>query len=144
MNKITENTMDLNNDIPESKWKSFFDNLLEKTVLVQFICSFISILATISITLLYIFVKIDMPRTLADIIGVILIILYIIGMGSAIISCPLKLISTPIRWAIKGFQIGLFIPFAGPLLGGVSGLVFGVVAIVYCPAIITIPNNLLK
>ena len=129
----------------ESTKERFFDRFLEKAVTVQFICSFVAIIATISITIILALSDAGIARTVVgDVLGIILLVLYIIGILAAIISCPIKLISTPLRWAVKGFKMGIFIPGIGCLIGAFLGFVIGAAAVIYAPAIITVPNALIS
>ena len=129
----------------EGKKESFFDRFLEKAVTVQFICSFVAIIAPISITIfLTLFDNGILKTVVGEVLGFILLALYIIGMIAAIIACPIKLISTPLRWAVKGFKMGFFIPGIGCLIGALFGFVIGAAAVIYAPAIITVPNALMS
>lgn len=138
------------NNVLETEILEDFDSNGEKTsfldvlALVRFICSFVAILAPISVTVIFSVDTHSMSRELGDFLGIFMIIMYAIGMLSALIACPIRLLGTPIRWITKGFEIGLFIPGIGCLIGALIGFVLGASVIFYAPAVITIHNALFR
>lgn len=67
------------------------------------------------------------------------ILMFVVGLLAAMLTCPIRLLMTPIRWAVKGFWVGLGFVGVGCVPGVLMGFGLGVFALLVAPALVTIP-----
>lgn len=115
------------------KAKIVIENILDKIYKIRCVCCFTSLLAVVGLVFLF-----GEQMQVPDFVGYILAILWLIGVLSGIIACPLKMIGNVVGLVVGGVVIGL--PFLG--VGAIVGLVialficFGMV--LFFPSIVTI------
>ncbi len=115
------------------KAKIVIENILDKIYKIRCVCCFTSLLAVVGLVFLF-----GEQMQVPDFVGYILAILWLSGVLSGIIACPLKMIGNVVGLVVGGVVIGL--PFLG--VGAIVGLVialficFGMV--LFFPSIVTI------
>ena len=107
--------------------KDFFYSATDIFHRVQAVCCFLSILATVGFIL-----------GIAGVPEFISVPIYVIGLVSALLSCPLKWILLVGAAVVKGFLIGLFFLLVGSLVGAGIGFTLIIMLFFLAPAIFTI------
>ncbi len=115
--------------VVENKVNVFFAKLGKGFYILRCICCFTALLSTVAtiITIL----DIEGAMAAAD-------VLVIIGLISALLACPVRLISTVFSIAAAGFSIGLGFLGVGCVVGLAIGLLIGGFLVLCFPAVITI------
>ena len=122
--------------------KEFIENVKEGYLKVQAVCCFTSLMTIVS----FVFVTLTaaiFPHPsdiLADIFSVAFIIMYGIGVISALLACPGKWICILIAMVTVGFSIGVIFLLVGAVFGvAIAGILFiGLFGLI--PSVITIPH----
>ena len=111
------------------KVKYRFNQFLNAIYIVRCICCFTSICSVIG-TLVLIF---GGSMSLAG-------FMYLIGIPSALLACPLKFIQITLSLIVGGFSIGLCFLGFGCVIGAAIGFILSVALWIYFPAFVTIPH----
>lgn len=114
-----------------------YDALMERYLFVRMICCYTALSSTIAFIILLV-----SPNS-SGWIG----FFELIGLVSALLACPLRLLKVVAGLIIGGFTIGLAFFGIGCLIGAAIGAAIGLAFILYAPAIVTIPycrNELMR
>ena len=102
--------------------------------------AYISILPTVLFLIMVLCdSKIQMSEFGHNAVAVVAILFLLAAFVLNLLSAPLRLITTPLRWAGKGAVWGIIVPLIGNLFGLFMGFVLGIYVAVFFPAAITIP-----
>ncbi|MBR6501983.1 MAG: hypothetical protein IKT42_00915 [Clostridia bacterium] len=115
-----------------SAWEKFkrrVNQFLNAIYIIRCVCCFTSIFSVLG-TLVLIF---GGSMTLGG-------ILFVIGLPSALLACPIKFLSIVLAFTTTGFTIGLCFVGFGCVIGAAIGFILAVVLWLYFPAFVTIPH----
>lgn len=139
MSEINDNI--LTNENKENTELKFFDKVkikiekaLAKIYKLRCICCFTSLFAILGV--LFLFANSINPP---DFIAVIITILWLVGVLSGLIACPLKMIGNVIALVTSGVVIGLPFLGVGALVGLIIALLICFGMVLFFPAVVTIP-----
>lgn len=114
-----------------------YDAVMERFLTVRIICSFTALCSSVAFIILLVSPDSSGWIGFFELIGVV----------SALVACPLRLLKAVAGLIIGGFTIGLAFFGIGCLIGAAIGAVIGLALILYAPAIVTIPycrNELMR
>ena len=127
-----ENIISNNSYANTSGWEKFkyrINQFLNAIHIIRCVCCFTSIFSVLG-TLVLMF---GGSMTLGG-------ILFVIGLPSALLACPLKFLSIVLAFTTTGFTIGLCFVGFGCVIGAAIGFILAVVLWLYFPAFVTIPH----
>lgn len=114
-----------------------YDAVMERFLIVRIICCFTALCSSAAFIILLV-----SPNS-SGWIG----FFELIGIVSALVACPLRLLKAVAGLVIGGFTIGLAFFGIGCLIGAAIGAAVGLALVLYAPAIVTIPycwNELMR
>lgn len=110
------------------KFKYRAEQVLDVIRVIRCIACFTSICSTVA----FYFMVTNGPLALVGFFG-------LIGMVSALLACPFKLIGIAISLILGGFSIGLCFLGFGCIIGAGIGMILGVMLAIFFPAFVAIP-----
>lgn len=117
----------------KDKAKIVIENILDKIYKIRCVCCFTSLLALVGIV--FIFGEyIQAP----DFVGYILAIIWLLGVLSGIIACPLKMIGNIVKFVVGGAVVGFPIFVIGAAFGVAIALMICFGMVFFFPSIVTI------
>lgn len=111
-----------------------FENMLSKIYKVRCVCCFTSVFALSGLA----FLSMD-TKNVPDFVGYMVLILWAVGILSAIIACPVKLIGKVIKLVAGGTIAGLAFFGVGAALGFAFSMIISMGMVLFFPCIVSVP-----